>query len=43
MKGDRKREDDAYGAGFNDGTKGFIVVDVVFLGESANNPSGFVT
>jgi hypothetical protein len=43
MKRYRKIENDADGAGFNDETKGLIIVDVVFLGDAANDPSGFVT
>jgi hypothetical protein len=43
VRGDGEREDNADGARFDDGAESFVVVDAVFLRETADNPTSFVT
>jgi hypothetical protein len=38
-----ERKDETDGARLNNGAKGFIVVDAVFLREATDNPSSLVT
>ena len=37
-----KAEDNTNGGGLNNGTKGLIIIDTGLLGETTDNPSGFI-
>jgi hypothetical protein len=42
VAGERDREDDPDGGGFNNRAKGLIEVDAMFLRETAQDPTGFI-
>jgi hypothetical protein len=42
VRGYDERENDVYGVWFDDGAKGFVVVDVVFLRKNVDYPPSLV-
>jgi hypothetical protein len=42
VRRDSEREDNANGAGFNDGGESFVVIDAVFLRKPTDDPPSFI-